>query len=329
VQIPRPSLAPSTINFTQTGSDSAKMSVEIDPLELGFQRPFTQEVSQILKIKNPNHTPVAFKVKTTAPKQYCVRPNSGRIEPGKEVEVSVLLQAMKQEPPLEAKCRDKFLVQSVAVTADKEFTNIAAIWQHVDDAEKSSVQEKKIRVVFLPPVNGSAPAVTPQRNGINGTHGLSDSTPDTAPPSYRSPSPEDTFTPQTRSSTGAVGPVSSLDSEPAGNRHLGDAKASATNPATSSGSVVDSISSTAAAVSNAMPQSVDDLKAQLAQAQAKIASLTQEGGLRMRKAVGANPDDSVADVANLATRQASSEGVPVQIVAALCLLSFLIAYFLF
>jgi hypothetical protein len=64
------------------------MSVEIDPVELGFHRPFTQEVSQILKIKNPNHTPVAFKVKTTAPKQYCVRPNSGRIEPGKEVEVT-------------------------------------------------------------------------------------------------------------------------------------------------------------------------------------------------------------------------------------------------
>jgi hypothetical protein len=34
---------------------------------------------------------------------------------------------MKQEPPLDAKCRDKFLVQSVAVTADKQFANIAAI----------------------------------------------------------------------------------------------------------------------------------------------------------------------------------------------------------
>jgi hypothetical protein len=39
----------------------------------------------------------------------------------------VLLQAMKEQPPPDAKCRDKFLVQSVAVTADKEFTNIGAI----------------------------------------------------------------------------------------------------------------------------------------------------------------------------------------------------------
>jgi hypothetical protein len=55
------------------------MSVEIDPVELGFHRmyiprgwvggsnrgigPFTNEVSQILKIRNPNHNPVAFKVR--------------------------------------------------------------------------------------------------------------------------------------------------------------------------------------------------------------------------------------------------------------------------
>lgn len=32
----------------------------------------------------------------------------------------VLLQAMKEDPPLETKCRDKFLVQSVAVASDNE-----------------------------------------------------------------------------------------------------------------------------------------------------------------------------------------------------------------
>jgi hypothetical protein len=34
---------------------------------------------------------------------------------------------MKQEPPLDAKCRDKFLVQSVAISGDNEFSNLAAI----------------------------------------------------------------------------------------------------------------------------------------------------------------------------------------------------------
>jgi len=34
---------------------------------------------------------------------------------------------MKQEPPADARCRDKFLVQSVAITGDKEFTNVQQI----------------------------------------------------------------------------------------------------------------------------------------------------------------------------------------------------------
>merc|ERR1712225_185821 len=95
---------PSTPANLTNSLQSAIMSVEIEPTELAFARPFTTEVSQSLKIRNSNRTPVAFKVKTTAPKQYCVRPNSGRIEPGKEVEVTVLLQAMKQDPPLDIKC---------------------------------------------------------------------------------------------------------------------------------------------------------------------------------------------------------------------------------
>ena len=94
-------------------------------------------------VANTNSQPVAFKVKTTAPKQYCVRPNSGRIEPGERVEVqgkntsgfasqyssadicllslcAVLLQPMKEEPAPGTKCRDKFLVQSAIITPDRE-----------------------------------------------------------------------------------------------------------------------------------------------------------------------------------------------------------------
>lgn len=34
---------------------------------------------------------------------------------------------MKSDPPLDAKCRDKFLVQSAPITADKEFASIASV----------------------------------------------------------------------------------------------------------------------------------------------------------------------------------------------------------
>uniref|UniRef100_U9URR0 MSP domain-containing protein n=1 Tax=Rhizophagus irregularis (strain DAOM 181602 / DAOM 197198 / MUCL 43194) TaxID=747089 RepID=U9URR0_RHIID len=64
------------------------MSVKLEPpSQLAFHRPFTQLVKEVLVVRNPNPEPVAFKVKTTAPKQYCVRPNSGRIEANGSVDV--------------------------------------------------------------------------------------------------------------------------------------------------------------------------------------------------------------------------------------------------
>ena len=39
----------------------------------------------------------------------------------------VMLQAMKEEPPLNAKCKDKFLIQSTTITPDKEAMSLAEI----------------------------------------------------------------------------------------------------------------------------------------------------------------------------------------------------------
>ena len=50
--------------------------------------PFTDVVTADLKLSNPSEKRVCFKVKTTAPKRYCVRPNSGIIEPNQSVSVA-------------------------------------------------------------------------------------------------------------------------------------------------------------------------------------------------------------------------------------------------
>lgn len=34
---------------------------------------------------------------------------------------------MKSDPPADFKCRDKFLVQSISITADREATNVQTI----------------------------------------------------------------------------------------------------------------------------------------------------------------------------------------------------------
>ncbi|KIJ17736.1 hypothetical protein PAXINDRAFT_167707 [Paxillus involutus ATCC 200175] len=129
------------------------MSVHLIPNNaLGFNRPFAQLVKKVLIISNQNGSPVAFKVKTTAPKLYCVRPNSGRIEPGDSVEVSVMLQPMKEEPPLSAKCKDKFLIQSTLITLEKETRDLQDIWNAPTGAgEEWKVYQQKLRVVYLPP----------------------------------------------------------------------------------------------------------------------------------------------------------------------------------
>ncbi|KAI4681925.1 uncharacterized protein J4E84_007522 [Alternaria hordeiaustralica] len=222
---------------------------------------------------------------------------------------------MKEDPPPDAKCRDKFLVQSVLVTADKEFTNVGSLWSHIEQTAKSSIQEKKIRVLFLAPDDASS--ATPARtNGVSRDSMLS------------SPSPE-AVTPQ-RGVSDASGPVSVPSERPSGSKDLGEIRNETYNPA-SSGNMGSSFSSAAGTVASAMPSS-SDVEAQLAEAKAQIARLTQQvseaTGLRQRK-TGSAQDSKQGVATSMDTRQAPAGGVSVQITALLCLISFLIAYFLF
>jgi len=53
-----------------------------------FLGPFTEPVQTIMSLKNPTDKKVAFKIKTTAPKRYCVRPNCGELAPKEKAEIS-------------------------------------------------------------------------------------------------------------------------------------------------------------------------------------------------------------------------------------------------
>lgn len=107
---------------------------------------------------------------------------------------------------------------------------------------------------------------------------------------------------------------------------------SASNAAASTSAAV---SGAATSVANAVPTSTDELQTQLAQAKAQVAKLTSannEQGLRQRKADAVNQDARErisTGTTGMGVQQQPSDGVPVQIVAALCLLSFLLAYFFF
>ena len=58
-----------------------------------FPGPFNDVVTTYLRITNPSTQRVCYKVKTTAPRRYCVRPNCGFLEPGSQADVSGKLLA--------------------------------------------------------------------------------------------------------------------------------------------------------------------------------------------------------------------------------------------
>ncbi len=210
---------------------------------------------------------------------------------------------MKEDPPPDAKCRDKFLVQSVAISPSTDTSaNISQIWTNIEQTAKSSIQERKIRVTFLP-ADGSASAAT---NGVS-QH-------DESPPAYSSPGGAAAVTPQR----------SVVDSKDDGNSTL--------MGSTIMGGAAGAATGTASSFASAMPSNQDDVKQQLADAQAQIAKLKEQAaeGIRQRKPqeTAEKAMASVSQSVQNASAQAPG-GVSVQIVAGLCLLCFLIAYLFF
>ncbi|KAH7710317.1 MSP domain-containing protein VAP, partial [Aphelenchoides avenae] len=99
--------------------------------EISFKGPFTEVVTSQLKLRNPADRPVFFKVKTTAPRFYCVRPNSGVVKPGDTANIAVMLQPVDQAATLESeRTRHKFMIQT-AFAPDAD-TPVDTFWKTAD-----------------------------------------------------------------------------------------------------------------------------------------------------------------------------------------------------
>lgn len=100
--------------------------IRIEPEnEIRFIGPFNSTVSTQLKLTNMTENQVFFKIKTTAPRSYCVRPNNGLISPMDVGIVQVMLQPFDYNPNDKERSKHKFMVQSRyapedATTADSD-----------------------------------------------------------------------------------------------------------------------------------------------------------------------------------------------------------------
>ncbi|XP_065853741.1 vesicle-associated protein 2-2-like [Euphorbia lathyris] len=132
--------------------------LEVQPRELQFIFELKKQSSCEVRLTNNTFHNVAFKIKTTSPKKYCVRPNVGIVLPKSTSEFVVTMQAPKAPP--EIQCKDKFLIQSTVVPvgiSDKDITPLM-----FNKGEGKFIEEIKLKVVFISPPQ--SPVLSP----ING-----------------------------------------------------------------------------------------------------------------------------------------------------------------
>lgn len=113
--------------------------LKISPADLVFLPPFTKPINNSIKLTNTSSEALSYKVKTTAPKRYCVKPNTGTILPNESVEVTITLNFTK-DPPANPKIADKFQIQSIPVTDTT--ADLKTLWSRVP---KDQVLKYKLR----------------------------------------------------------------------------------------------------------------------------------------------------------------------------------------
>ncbi|MED6150375.1 Vesicle-associated protein 1-2 [Stylosanthes scabra] len=128
--------------------------LHIHPQELQFPFELRKQISCSLQLSNKTDNYVAFKVKTTNPKKYCVRPNTGVVLPRTTCDIIVTMQAQKEAPP-DMQCKDKFLLQSVVANPGATPKDITP--EMFNKESGHDVEECKLRVVYVSPPRPPSP----------------------------------------------------------------------------------------------------------------------------------------------------------------------------
>lgn len=102
--------------------------------------PLASSPSRMLKLTNLYKGNVAFKVKTTAPKAYLVRPSSGTLRPREHQEVQIILQPHGIDGQAN---NHRFLVQAVVVPFGEPVSR-----EQWGEFPKESIQELRLSVVL-------------------------------------------------------------------------------------------------------------------------------------------------------------------------------------
>ncbi|KAK9068253.1 hypothetical protein SSX86_012364 [Deinandra increscens subsp. villosa] len=122
--------------------------LSIEPQELEFAFELKKQISCSMQLKNRTNNHVAYKVKTTNPKKYCVRPNMGIVLPHSTFDVIVTMQSQK-EAPLDMQCKDRFLLQSAVASPGATAKDITP--ELFNKESGNQVEECRLNVNYAPP----------------------------------------------------------------------------------------------------------------------------------------------------------------------------------
>ncbi|KAI3829172.1 hypothetical protein L1987_03288 [Smallanthus sonchifolius] len=145
--------------------------LSIEPQELEFAFELKKQISCSMQLKNNTNNHVAFKVKTTNPKKYCVRPNTGVVLPHSICDVTVTMQAQKEAPP-DMQCKDKFLLQSAVASPGITSKDITP--ELFNKESGNQVEECKLKVNYVAPRQPPSPVREGSEEGSSPRASISD-----------------------------------------------------------------------------------------------------------------------------------------------------------
>lgn len=113
----------------------------------------------ILKLRNVTKKRIAYKIKTTSPKTYIVKPNQGILQVGQKIEIEFTLQTQELNL-INGNLSDKFMIQAFEI--DDGFDLNRFTEQASELMKRNQVQSMKVRATLNKEGNGPS-MTTPDR----------------------------------------------------------------------------------------------------------------------------------------------------------------------
>lgn len=152
-----------------TSSNSMSLLKIFPESEISFVGPFDKVVTSHVELKNQNDFKVCYKVKTTAPRRYCVRPNSGLVDPNSTTKINIMLQPCQDSS--EDKSKHKFMLQTFVVPKEHENSDLDTIWRFAP----AKTIDTKLKCSFMyssdaPKVTSTPQKLNPAASGASSKH---------------------------------------------------------------------------------------------------------------------------------------------------------------